>query len=76
MCMQVQSNYYQESNMYFFKKIMICALVASISLVAGASLAQSQTIGATKEQAITASKGWSITKDIMKKDVFTEDKQK
>jgi len=74
--MQMQSNYYRESNMYFFKKIMICALVASISLVAGASMAQAQTVGATKEQTITASKGWSITKDIMKKDVFTEDKVK
>lgn len=62
--------------MYLFKKIMICALAASISLVTGAALAQAQAVGATKEQAITAAKGWSISKDIMKKDVFTEDKEK
>jgi hypothetical protein len=76
MGIKMQSNYYQEANVYFLKRAIISALVVSFTLAAGAALAQAPVVGATKEQAITASKGWSISKDIMKKDVFTDGKEK
>jgi sporulation protein YlmC with PRC-barrel domain len=62
--------------MYFLKKITISALVVSLLLAASAALAQAPVVGATQEQIVTVSKGWSVTKDIMNKDVFTDDNEK
>lgn len=62
--------------MFLYKQLMIVALVASISLVTGAALAQSPAIGVSNEEVAIASKGWSITKHVLNKDVYTDQQEK
>ncbi|WP_300160825.1 PRC-barrel domain-containing protein [Solidesulfovibrio sp.] len=57
-------------------KILIVAMALSLSLIAGAALAQTPpvvgTIGITSEESKLLAKGWSIKKDILGKDVYND----
>ena len=54
-------------------KFFITAMVLSFPLVSVTTLAQAPyEVGVTKEQVTVIAKGWSIKKDILNKEVFTE----
>ena len=61
-------------------KNLIVATILSLSLIAGAALAQTPpivgTIGITIEEIKVLAKGWSIKKDILSKDVFNDANEK
>ena len=61
-------------------KTLIITATLSLSLVAGAVLAQTTpvvgTIGVTSEEVQFLAKGWSIKKDILGQDVFNETGEK
>ena len=58
-------------------KFFITAMVLSFPLVSATALAQAPyEVGVTKEQVTVIAKGWSIKKDILNKNVFTEDRKK
>ncbi|WP_027190921.1 PRC-barrel domain-containing protein [Fundidesulfovibrio putealis] len=66
--------------MKFYCKSVVAAMILSLSLAAGAALAQTTpvvgTIGITPDEIKVLAKGWSIKKDILSKDVFNEASEK
>lgn len=66
--------------MKIYCKPLLAAMILSLSLVAGAALAQTTpvvgTIGITPDEIKVLAKGWSIKKDILSKDVYNEASEK
>jgi len=66
--------------MKFNCKSVVAAMILSLSLAAGAAVAQTTpvvgTIGITPDEIKVLAKGWSIKKDILSKDVFNEASEK
>ena len=66
--------------MKLYCKSVVAAMILSLSLAAGAALAQTTpvvgTIGITPDEIKVLAKGWSIKKDILSKDVFNEANEK
>ena len=55
-------------------KFLFVAMVLSLPLLASPALAQAPyAVGTTKEEVIVIAKGWSVKKDILSKDVFTDE---
>lgn len=60
-------------------KPLLVGMILSLSMMAGAAFAQTPvvgTIGVPVDQISVLSKGWSIKKDIMSKDVFNDASEK
>ncbi|KAF0233860.1 MAG: PRC-barrel domain-containing [Desulfovibrionaceae bacterium] len=66
--------------MKFYCKSVVAAMILSLSLAAGAAVAQTTpvvgTIGITPDEVKVLAKGWSIKKDILSKDVYNEASEK
>lgn len=66
--------------MKLYCKSVVAAMILSLSLAAGAALAQTTpvvgTIGITPDEIKVLAKGWSIKKDILSKDVYNEASEK
>lgn len=66
--------------MKFYCKSVVAAMILSLSLAAGAALAQTTpvvgTIGITPDEIKVLAKGWSIKKDVLGKDVYNEASEK
>ena len=55
-------------------KVFVAAMAFSFLFVAAPALAQAPyVVGVTKEEVIVIAKGWSIKKDVLNKDVFTDE---